>query len=197
MTGNTEAASEKKKRGRPRAAYSSIVLKNGETLETPAGEARTRRGQQNEQLAFRAWTTLLHNWRPEFAWYWYAEAGAVDPSFASSGERDIMRWAHTGTWPRGCRRARSGVLAELGRINDKALRIAWAAALCTLPLATNTRAVERFLRRQRLGRDDEPRLRVEASPEHLVRVADGNEEAEEELPLAEAGGVLLRARVSS
>lgn len=247
-----EAASEnKRRRGRPRAWYSTMGLdENGQQVETCTATAcRTRRGEQNQQLAFVMWMRLGRNWRPEWAWFWSRNAGELDQPFC--GGDDERAWSRI-AFPTvgqnaaaiGVSSARVGILAELGRMSAEDA-LSWAAELATLPLETRSKDVERCLRNARLGRPqstatgrlaqeiatlldrhvtrgvsldeaedalrdvvhrvqvvragetrlrveaEEPRLRVEgATPQTRVEVSE-----EEELPLVDGAGVLLRATV--
>jgi hypothetical protein len=144
--GISEAASEKPKakRGRPRAWYSTVQVESGR-CEVPTGNARTRRGQQNDQLVMHAWWTLLHHWRSEWAWFWYRTPGEIDPSCKGPTTRT--------PYPNpvsGAPKVRFGVLVELGRL-DESTRLEWAAELCKLPLDTSTRRIARGIRDARLG----------------------------------------------
>ncbi len=164
MSAFSEAASEnKRRRGRPRAGYSTLGIRDesGGPVETPHnGGCRTRRGQQNQQLAFIAWHWLSGNWRPEWAWFWVRRPGEIDPPFGSGDkDRDFSRFAYpTAAGDVACfaasvnmPQARVGILAELGRMSAEDA-ISWAAELATLPLETRSKDVERCLRNARLGR---------------------------------------------
>jgi hypothetical protein len=162
------AASEQKKRGRPRADYSTMfaagtVLSTGEILtediERPTldpvvvkmvrGRA-TRRNEQNQQLAFYAACVLLREWQPEWAWFWYAKPGELVGGFRHEDKA-------SSPLRRDCRLA---VLTELGRIafllgddeGDDEI-VEWAKRLCTLPMNARTKALAKTIRNSRLGRE--------------------------------------------
>jgi hypothetical protein len=183
---NPEAASEKRKRGRPRAWYSRLAkgtkFADGSVLDHDADLTgfgqRTRRGRLNAVLASRAFYTLVRAWRPEWAWFWYAKAGEIDNdllSRCSISSRTAVLWTAETICvcvsKGGGRRVRLSVLTELGRLDCDEDVIEWAAELVKMPLDANTRRIEKMLRNWRLGRAQE-NLTVESLATKIAKVID-------------------------